>query len=200
MRNPIRAKHLHPQLRFAPLYVGALALMLFDRPRVAAYEIGLAVLLVGAALRTWAVGHLVKTESLTISGPYAHLRHPLYLGTLLIGGGVAAMAGGLWTAGLLVLFLPWFFLSYLPRKERSESARLESRYGAAFREYRDAVPALIPRLRAWEPSPAARTLADPDRRWSLARYSENNELGTQLALVVTVVAFAVRAGLVLAHS
>lgn len=184
------------RLRFTPLYLAGLALMLFDRPSEIEYASGLAILLSGAVLRAWAVGHLTKTASLTISGPYAHLRHPLYLGTLLIGSGVTVMAGGFWAVGLLALFLPWFFALYFPRKERTESARLEALYGAAFREYRDAVPALVPRLHAWEPSTTSEARPEPQRRWSFDRYWENNELGTQLGLLVLAIAFAARTGLI----
>ncbi len=191
MRNPIRIKNL--RLRFAPLYALGFALVIFVRPGAVEYALGAALIAVGAVVRTWGAGHLVKTTRLTVTGPYAHLRHPLYLGTLLIGSGAAVMAGGWWAAGALVVFVPWFFLDYFPRKERTESGRLEELYGEAFRDYRAAVPALLPRVSSWDPSPATSALSDPARRWSLDRYSENNELGTLLALVALVAVFGLRA-------
>jgi protein-S-isoprenylcysteine O-methyltransferase Ste14 len=194
MRNPIRVKNL--RLRFLPLYVAALVLLAAVRPSPAFYTVGVLAILAGAALRTWGAGHLVKTASLTITGPYAHVRHPLYLGTLLVGSGMAVMVGGVPAIVVLALFLPWFFLRYFPRKERSEAERLEAAHGPAFREYWAAVPALLPRLSAWVPGAAMRERADFSatwpRSWSLARYSENNELGTLLALLALVAAFGVR--------
>lgn len=200
MRNPIRVKNL--RLRFAPLYLAAVALLFVVQPGASVYAAGAALIVLGAALRSWGAGHLVKTEQLTVSGPYAFLRHPLYLGTLLAGVGVALMAGGWWAAGVLTFFLPWFFLVYFPRKEASESVRLEGCYGEAFREYRAAVPALLPRLTPFEPSLALEDLAFSDRHWSdrhwsLARYSKNNELGTLLGLVALVVLFGIRTAVVL---
>lgn len=186
MRNPIRLKNL--RLRLLPLYAAGLALLLFARPTGAGYGCGLALLSAGAVLRGWGAGHLLKTEALTVTGPYAHLRHPLYLGTLLIGVGVLSMAGGVWALALLALFLPWFFLGYFPRKERSESQRLEALYGEAFRAYREAVPALWPRLSPWRP-PGGPGVAG---RWSLERYSDNNELGTLLGVLALAVAFGLR--------
>jgi protein-S-isoprenylcysteine O-methyltransferase Ste14 len=187
MRNPIRVKNL--RLRFAPLYGGALALLLVVEPGVTEYATGACVIALGAALRSWGAGHLVKTAELTTTGPYAHLRHPLYLGTLLAGSGVALMAGGVWALGVLALFVPWFFGSYFPRKERTESARLREIYGEAFSRYRDAVPALWPRWTAWRPEAAG---AKDAARWSFERYSDNNELGTLLGLVALVAVFGVR--------
>ena len=35
-----------------------------------------AIVVLGAALRSWGAGHLLKNDGLTITGPYAHLRHP----------------------------------------------------------------------------------------------------------------------------
>jgi protein-S-isoprenylcysteine O-methyltransferase Ste14 len=192
VHNPIRVKNL--RMRFLPLYAVGFVLLFWVRPTLSEYLVGLVAVLLGAALRTWGAGHLVKTTSLTISGPYAWMRHPLYVGTLLCGSGIAVMFGGWWALGVLAVFLLWFFLVYFPRKERLESARLEALYGEAFARYRAEVPALRPRLATWRPSPQdTQVSGDPSCRWSLERYSENNELGTLLALLACMVVFGVRA-------
>lgn len=195
MRNPIRLKNL--RLRFLPLYAVGTLLLFFVRPGWLEYGLGLAAVVAGGALRSWGAGHLVKTTQLTITGPYARLRHPLYLGTLLVASGIAVMVGGWAAIVVLLLFLPWFFLSYFPRKEQVESARLEARYGDAFARYRAEVPALLPRLTPWEPAPETLAQGDASLRWSLDRYSDNNELGTLLGLIACVLAFGVRTALVL---
>ena len=191
VRNPIRVKNL--RMRFLPLYAAGLVLLFWVRPTLLEYLAGLVAVLLGAAVRTWGAGHLVKTTSLTISGPYARMRHPLYVGTLLCGSGIAVMLGGAWALGVLAVFLPWFFFVYFPRKERLESERLEALYGEAFARYRSEVPALRPRLAAWRPSAQGTRVGDPSGRWSLERYSENNELGTLLALLACLVVFGIRA-------
>ena len=190
MRNPIRVKNL--RMRFLPLYAAGFVLLFWVRPTLSEYGVGVVAVLLGAAVRTWGAGHLVKTTSLTISGPYARTRHPLYVGTLLCGIGIAVMLGGWWALGVLAVFLPWFFLVYFPRKEQLESARLEALYGEAFALYRSEVPALRPRLVAWRPSPQSTLVGDPSCRWSMERYWENNELGTLLALLVCMVVFGIR--------
>jgi protein-S-isoprenylcysteine O-methyltransferase Ste14 len=188
MRNPIRFKNAN--LRYLPWYVlGALAL-LWSRPDALSFECGSGVVIVGLMLRSWGAGHLVKNASLTVTGPYQYIRHPLYAGTLLIGVGFAVIAGGWLSIALLPFLGLWFFLSYFPRKEKSESARLEELYGEALASYRAAVPALIPGRR-----PGAGFASSEVHRWEFARYSENNELGTLIAVVFALVIFGVRTGM-----
>ena len=181
VRNPIRLKNLSP--RFFPYYAAGVLVLVEVRPSGPTFAAGLGLILAGAALRAWGAGHLVKNDLLTITGPYAHLRHPLYAGTMLIGVGFTLMAGG-WVPLLLVLGLPWFFLDYFPRKERIESERLEDLYGDAYSDYRAGVPALLPRLAAWRPEQGFEGVADRKARWGPQRYLDTNELGTALALVV----------------
>ncbi len=190
MRNPIRFKNLNPRL--APFYLLGLALLWLAHPSWASVSGGLAGLLGGLVLRAWGAGHLVKTDRLAVSGPYAYVRHPLYLGTLLIGVGFAGMLRGWVAAGALVALVTWFGLAYFPRKERTESARLLARYGEAYRTYRDQVPALRPRLRAWRPESGLAEELEPGLRWQFSRYDANNELGTLLACTLGVGLVALR--------
>lgn len=194
MRNPIRLKNL--KLRFALLYtLGALALV-FLRPDPLNFALGGSLVALGSVLRTWGAGHLVKNDRLTVTGPYAHLRHPLYAGTLLVGAGFALIAGGVMSLLLLAILMPWFFLVYFPRKEHIESERLEQLYGEQFANYRNEVPALFPSFRAWRPSASAgqsEAFDDLARTWSRDRYIDNNELGTLIALVAGLILFVIRA-------
>ena len=179
-RHPIRRKTLKP--RTAVLYLVGVAALFAARPEAALFVPGLALIAAGQALRLWATGYLLKTDELTTAGPYAHLRHPLYLGSLLMGCGFALAAGRAVAVVALPLGLLFYFGYYLRYKERVESERLESIYGDAFRAYRAAVPALLPRLSPWHPASQAETPP-----WRLERVLENDE---QTALVYTVLALA----------
>ncbi len=191
MRNPIRLKNL--KLRFALLYLlGGLALV-FLRPHPLSFAAGGVLVACGAALRGWGAGHLVKNDRLTVTGPYAHLRHPLYAGTLLVGAGFALIAGGRLSLLLLAILMPWFFLVYFPRKERIESERLELLYGSPYVGYRNEVRALLPALRAWRPPSATAPFDDLGRSWSRQRYVDNNETGTLIALLAGLLIFGLRA-------
>lgn len=191
MRNPIRLKNLNA--RFALFYLLGAAGLLFLRPHPLSFGFGSGLVLLGSVLRGWGAGHLVKNDRLTVTGPYAHLRHPLYAGTLLVGMGFALIAGGALAIVLLALFLPWFFLKYFPRKERVESERLEQMYGADYARYRDEVPALFPAIRAWHPPAEGVPFDDLARAWSSTRYIDNNELGTLIALIAGLLLFGLRA-------
>ncbi|MCZ7618087.1 MAG: isoprenylcysteine carboxylmethyltransferase family protein [Myxococcota bacterium] len=166
VRHPFRREKRRPRVFAA--YLAALALVLAARPTATGVGFGLLWITAGAALRVWATGHLHKNQELTISGPYAYLRHPLYAGALLIGIGLAIAAGPAVALVALPLGLGFFFSYYLPYKERVESARLEGLYGDAYRHYRDGVRSLVPRGRPWRG-------AAPPVRWRLARVVANNE-------------------------
>ena len=189
MRNPIRLKNF--STRFLPLYVIGLALLVFHPPSPEMFGLAMPLIAAGAVLRGWGAGHLVKNDRLTTSGPYAHVRHPLYVGTILIATGFGILLGGWPLLLALALIWPWFAFHYFPRKEETESHRLQELYGERFSRYRNAVPALWPRFRAWcdEESDGASTLARP---WAFECYSENNELGTLLAVGAGVLIFWLR--------
>ena len=187
MRNPIRRKNLNA--RFLPLYLIGIALVFFGPPRPLSYRVALPLILLGVGLRTWGAGHLVKNAELTTTGPYAHLRHPLYAGTILIASGFAVWVGGWWTLAVLGLVWPWFAFQYFPRKERSEGIRLEAAYGERFVSYRRGVSALWPSFRPWVGN--SRTAPRGDG-WKFRRYDDNNELGTFLAVVTGVLLFWLR--------
>jgi protein-S-isoprenylcysteine O-methyltransferase Ste14 len=180
-------------VRWLPVYVAVLAGLAWARPEPGPLAAGVVLATAGAALRVWSLGHLVKTRRLTLGGPYAYLRHPLYAGTLLIGLGFLFAIGGPvapWAGAVLV---PLFFLYYLPYKDRIESARLERRYGDLYRAYHDAVPALLPRGRRWPPGEPDRPAFDPSR-WSARRFRASSEgwmllgLGAALGSLVARVA------------
>lgn len=187
--HPFRRKNFRLRV-LAPAALALLILALAE-PDLASGLIGLPLILAGCALRVWATGHLVKTEEFTVSGPYAHLRHPLYTGTLAIGSGFAILAG--WEVAVLALptLLGLFFGYYFPRKERIESERLEGLYGNEYRAYRAAVRALFPSLRPWQPK------AEPgpgkgEQAWSFDRFRDNDELGTCVTISIALAIVASR--------
>ncbi len=76
------------------------------------------------------------------SGPYARLRHPIYLGMMLFLLGLA-VAMGHWLQ--LIVALPVFLAGTLIRT-KIEDRMLEEQFGGAFRDYARTTPALVPRL------------------------------------------------------
>jgi steroid 5-alpha reductase family enzyme len=113
-----------------------------------------------------------KNEELATSGPYAYTRNPLYLGSLVLALGFAIAARSLPIAALMLLM---FFAIYLP-VIRGEEHFLQERF-PEFREYADAVPRLLPRLRP-------RSKAQTAFSWSLyLKHREYNAIIGSAALL-----------------
>jgi protein-S-isoprenylcysteine O-methyltransferase Ste14 len=102
---------------------------------------GLPLSVLGLAMRAWAAGHLEKNRTLAESGPYAYVRNPLYIGTLMVAAGFV-LASRRWELG--VLFAAVFLLIYLPVVELEEQ-HLRSLF-PQYADYAQRVPRLRPRL------------------------------------------------------
>ena len=183
-------KRLRPRLLV--VYAAAVAALWASHPSALTLALGLAPIAVGEGLRIWATGYLHKSESLTVAGPYAYLRHPLYAGTLLIAAGFAIMAGTQLSIALLGIFLLAYFAYYMPYKNRIEGARLESLFGDAFRRYAIAVPRLVPRVHPYTPLGGD---ASGSIVWRSERFADNNETGTAVAVALGVLAMVARGSL-----
>ena len=120
------------------------------RPSWGSLGAGAAVGLAGAGLRLWAAGHLEKGVEVTMSGPYRWMRHPLYVGSTLLGLGFAAAARHPVAAVLVVLYLA----VSLSQAARFEEARLRAEHGTAYDRYARGTAA--PGARRWSPARAAR--------------------------------------------
>jgi len=152
-------------------------------PPLSCLLIGFALIAAGVGLRIWAGGHLVKKEVLTTSGPFAHLRHPLYLGSSIIGAGFCLVSGLWWSwAALGFLAVPIYGWQI-----GAEERLLASRFGSAFAHYYRSVPRLIPR---WRPA----RLEGQRGRFRLSRVLANREHHWSGAIVLLAMAlWAVRA-------
>jgi protein-S-isoprenylcysteine O-methyltransferase Ste14 len=148
------------RLRVTCGFVLVAAFAWFSQPDEKSLALGLPVSVLGLLLRAWATGHVEKDMRLAESGPYAYVRNPLYLGTLLVAAGFA-IASREWP--LAVLFAVVFLFIYLPAIELEEQ-HLRKLF-PEFRTYAERVPALWPTL-----APVRR---DDRFRWAL--YVRNRE-------------------------
>ena len=138
------------RFRVAAGFGVAAAAFWLARPSWGSIGVGAAVGLVGAGLRVWAAGHIEKGVEVTTSGPYRWMRHPLYVGSTLLGLGFAAAARHPVAAALVVLYLA----VSLTQAARFEEARLRAEHGAAYDRYARGTAA--PGARRWSPARAAR--------------------------------------------
>ncbi len=148
---------------------------------------GVPLVLLGESLRTWAAGHLIKDETLTVGGPYAYVRNPLYLGSLLNTIGFLLVLGD-WR--LAAIFLALAVAIYVPTVKQEEDY-LRRMHGQAFEEYKRRVPGIVPRL-----TPARVGVAGArDSRFEWKWVWENDEHKTWVAFAAVLALFGARGAL-----
>src|ERR1700689_830191 len=111
------------------------------RPSAASLAWSLLLVVPGLLLRAYASGYVKKNAELTVTGPYAYTRNPLYLGSMMMAFGFAAASRSLWITLLLALL---FTIIYAPTIY-SEEQFLRATF-PAFAGYAQSVPRLLPRL------------------------------------------------------
>ena len=131
--------------------------LIFARPTITSLAVGFVIALSGILVRGWAAGAIRKNSVLTTHGPYALTRNPLYLGSFLIGVGVAVASSVVW---ILAIFVVFFALVY-GRTMRREEKRLATLFGAEFERYAAAVPRFIPRPAPWSDVTGETSVARP---------------------------------------
>ena len=128
-----------------PLGFLTAAIYLFElsrrAPVPAAVAWSLLLVLPGLWLRAYASGYVKKNRELTTTGPYAHTRNPLYLGSILIAAGFAVALLS-WPVALVRAIM--FAVIYVPTIA-SEERFLRATF-PEFSDYCRRVPRLIPRL------------------------------------------------------
>jgi protein-S-isoprenylcysteine O-methyltransferase Ste14 len=122
----------------------ALAPLLFisAHPSPGSLAAGAFVAVIGLAIRAWASGHLNKNQELATSGPYGHTRNPLYLGTFLLGMGVAIGSGAAW---FVAVFATVYLVIYVPVM-LAERDTMRDLFSDEYEEYGKHVPLFVPRF------------------------------------------------------
>ena len=165
-------------------FVTAAVFLVFARPTPRWIAWSLLAVLPGLALRAYAAGYVKKNTELTRTGPYAHTRNPLYLGSMLIAFGFAIAAGRVWLAVLLVgLFLAIYLPTIL-----SEETFLRGAF-PDFDTYAKKVPRLLPRL-----TPARFPGDTPTglRSFSAERYRHHREYNALMGSAILYAALLLR--------
>jgi protein-S-isoprenylcysteine O-methyltransferase Ste14 len=101
--------------------------------------LGALIASLGIVLRTVASGQVKKNRELTMTGPYAYVRNPLYLGSIIIAIGFAIAARDVWVA---IAILMMFVLIYVP-VIRGEETFLRKQF-SSYEDYARRVPRLLP--------------------------------------------------------
>jgi protein-S-isoprenylcysteine O-methyltransferase Ste14 len=126
-------------------FVFAAIVVWLATPTPRSLAIGAAIALVGESIRLWAAGHLEKSKEVTSSGPYRYTRHPLYLGSSLIGIGMAVVSSNWIVAAIVIGYL----VLTLTAAMRSEEAHLREKFGDAYDAYAQRRAPLVARTFSW---------------------------------------------------
>ncbi len=164
------------RLRVPLGFLFAVLVIVLAKPTGSTLAIGGAIALAGEALRIWAAGHLNKSREVTQSGPYQYFAHPLYVGSSVMGIGLALASGSMWVVVLIVLYLG----STITAAVRSEEAFLRQKFGDQYDRYR--------RGEVGSTDAAAAT-----RRFSVAQAKANHEYRAMLGMVLAVVLLSLKA-------
>jgi protein-S-isoprenylcysteine O-methyltransferase Ste14 len=158
------------RLRVPIGFLSAVLVLWLAHPTPRSLAIGTIIAAVGEAMRVWAAGHLEKGREVTVSGPYAFTRHPLYVGSTIIGIGLAV---GSASAVVGVLILSYLAIT-LSAAIRTEEAHLTDKFGAAYPDYR------------------AGRAAGARREFSFARAIRNREYRAIAGLLIAVAVLAAK--------
>ncbi len=139
--------------------------------------IGLVMVLLGTAMRSWAAGILHKNAQLTTVGPYQLIRNPLYLGSFLMMFGFCTLLGD--PKNFLIILGP-VLLIYIV-KVRQEERLLASRFPEQWPGYVATTPRFVPRPRR----------LDLSAEWRVRQWVHHREYQALLATLAALVAIQV---------
>jgi protein-S-isoprenylcysteine O-methyltransferase Ste14 len=154
---------------------GAIVLWLAE-PTRQSLTVGMTIASVGEGIRIWAAGHLRKSREVTSSGPYRWCAHPLYVGSSVMGAGLAIASGRLLVASLIAGYL----VVALTIAARTEEAFLRRTFGEWYDRYR----------RGDEEGEIPRR---SDRRFSLTQARANREHRALIGLLLAMLLLALKA-------
>jgi protein-S-isoprenylcysteine O-methyltransferase Ste14 len=123
------------RLRVALGFVFGLLVLVLAQPTPSSLLIGMSIAAAGEAIRIWAAGHLRKSLEVTVSGPYRWMPHPLYVGSSIMGVGLAIASASVLVAALIALYL----VATLTAAIKSEEAFLRRTFGDQYDLYRSGV-------------------------------------------------------------
>jgi len=156
--------------RVALGFVSGVLVLILAQPTARSLAIGMSIAALGEVVRIWAAGHLHKSREVTTSGPYRFVPHPLYVGSTVMGVGLAIACASIPVAVLIALYL----VTTLTAAIKSEEAFLRRTFGEQYDLYRSGIAA------------KRRDPGASRRRFSLAQAIANREYRAVAGFVVAL--------------
>lgn len=131
-------------------------MLLYCKPNIYSLISGFVLVLLGEYIRIWSnswTGSETRTTGgvggtyLVISGPYSHVRNPLYLGNILIYFGLSVMSNALFPYlqlfGVMLFFAQYYFII------REEENFLAEKFGDVYNLYLKTVNRFLPKIKKY---------------------------------------------------
>jgi protein-S-isoprenylcysteine O-methyltransferase Ste14 len=108
----------------------------------------------GMAFRVYSAGYLggrhivteVESDYLCTSGPFAHIRNPLYMGNFAVGMGVCVALNEWYAYAIFIAEYACLYSIIIPYEERF----LREKFGDAYAEYEARTRRFLPRLKGYK--------------------------------------------------
>jgi len=143
---------------------------------------GTLVLIPGLVLRGLASGHVQKDKQLTVSGPYAYTRNPLYVGSLMLAAGFAIAARSWWIVAVMLLMFAAIYVPVIAGEERYLRQTFPE-----YEDYARHVPRILPRFTPYGSQQSAYSSA---RYWKHREYEAS--IGCAVVLAILVVKLIIK--------
>lgn len=171
-----------------------LLMMVFQEATVTSLSVGFIIVLVGEFFRLWGVSYAgsetrttgggVGGTYLVVSGPFAHVRNPLYFGNMVIYIGIGVMSMALYPYLLIVAALFFYFQYYTII--RDEEQFLENKFGEKYKDYFSKVPRWIPTFEKYK-NPG---LEQPPFKLNMGLHSERRTLqAISLTIIILLILY-----------
>lgn len=157
-------------------YLLAIVVLCLAKPTPRSIILGAVLGSVGLWIRAYAAGFLHKQEVLTVTGPYARTRNPLYFGSSFLTLGAAVAMNSLWAAALLFTYFALVYSLVMCREE----VELRQQHPTAFTAYAAAVPLFFPRL-------VVKEKAANGAGFSWAQYRKNHEYQAAIGFALLLI-------------
>lgn len=165
-------------------------MLLFQKSNITSLAVGFIIAAIGEFFRFWGVSYAgsetrrtgeVGATYLVVSGAFAHVRNPLYLGNMLMYFGVSIMSFAL-IPYLQIAVIIFFFIQYQIIIGEEENF-LRQAYGKDYENYLAAVPKLIPSLKKYQ-NPG---IPQPPKNLKAGLKSEMRTLQASFLIIVVII-------------
>lgn len=141
---------------------------------------GAPVSILGELIQMWAGSQLHKDKHFTVSGPYSHVRNPMYIGRFFLGLGFFIMtASPYFIAGYVLIFA-----AYAHFRVKREESRLQVIFAPDYQHYCSEIHRWLPKFKAYSRSES--------KNASWAMVCENHENINMMGTLIVLAAVYVR--------